>query len=821
MKKLLLLLILLVTQLVISQNFNYLGGYNELGVPNYLEPVNDVISASSMQLINDALPEGYPVPDFNPHYISAGYDTNIELTEDASVWVTFVKEGAGYKNVLGFYTYDVNDPNRRQPWESEITIVFPNASEAGYGGGLRKGNKVKIGTFPAGTGIGWVLLANAWNGSKVTWGLWQVHSDPDFNPERDPDLRHHTVLLSDPENERIYLGFEDIRRDYGSCDQDFNDAIFYVTADPYTAIKVQNVVNIKSATDVSSANKGGLESNGKLAGLIAKRNFSRLKSNYNKFQKASQQKFHQKHWIQKGAEGINLNSLLPETGMFGSESARISSPDDLMGITNAQAVFSADYYEGEIRVAAALLTSTKNGIYDHSKVICDRLNSSSLEDIRTIVLRGHELVMIKMLRASGQLEYAVNFSVNMHGEQKLHSYWNIADYPEGDYLNFQVWGGDMGQVSSIAGHVIDKINAYETLVSDKVVGRYPTVFVKRGFYEDSRLHLVVKNKEKDTGFSINGNLRTTETSEEAKFQRSIALDKNYEQEIIVDAGSLFDIGMQIKGNNSPQPDALYLADGPWGIDYLESETRIEEFNITTDDIDAGADEYRLERNVAIKGSLLGTANIFRSILQGDQAFDASSYKALDFSIQNNLPVEIILVTEGLKNWEERYRLKIDTNENLVNLNLKLSAFSNGINHYNQEKLKAVVFSIQGDYAAYQDFNLNIAQVTFGDVYEYPEVLPTPVQPGPRAVLDSVATKAYNYPNPFQSHTTVVAPMDAETAELYIYDLRGRKIWSQIYDKKTFKRELPVELRGAAPGVYNGVLIINGRHKFLLSLLVKC
>ena len=110
MRTLLLISMLMASSFVISQNFNYLGGYDELGVPDYLEPVNDEISASSMQLINDALPEGYPVPDYNPHYISAGYDTNIELTEDASVWVTFVKEGAGYKNVLGFYTYDVNDP---------------------------------------------------------------------------------------------------------------------------------------------------------------------------------------------------------------------------------------------------------------------------------------------------------------------------------------------------------------------------------------------------------------------------------------------------------------------------------------------------------------------------------------------------------------------------------------------------------------------------------------------------------------------------------------------------------------------------------------
>lgn len=812
MKKLLLFICFAINLHATSQNFSFLGSYDELGVPDYLEPQNDNISNESMQMIMNALPEGYPVPDYNPHYITSGYDTNIELEKDATVWVTFVKEGAGYKNVLGFYTYDVNDENRRKPWESEITIIFPNASEGGYGGGLRKGNKVKIGDFKAGTGIGWVLLANAWNGSQVTWGLWQVHSDPEFNPEANEDLRHHTVLLSDPENERIYLGFEDIRRDYNSCDQDFNDAIFYVTANPYDAIKTQNLVDVKSATDVSSANKGGLESDGKLAKLIARRNFSRLKSGYSKFDKKAQQKFSQKYSVRKSSEGYDLSSLIPENGMFGSEIAMISSPEDLMGITNAKQVFSADYYMDEKRIAAALITETKNGIYDHSKVICDRLNSSSLEDIRTLELKGYQLIMIKMLRASGQLEYAVNFSVNTNGEPKLHSYWNIADYPEGDYLNFQIWGSNMGQVSSIAGHIIDKLNAYRNLANDEVAGKYPTVFVKKGFYKDSRLHLIVKNKNKNSGLKISGNLRATETAEEIDFTQTKVLNSEFEQELVVESGALFDIGMQIIGNNSPKPDALYLADGPWGIDYNETETDINEFIIEQGNQESATQGQRLERNVAVNGRIKGTANIFRSLLPGDQVFDVSYYEALQFDLKSSLPMEVILVTEEMDDWNKRYRLSVDASDQLKTINLSLEDFSNGTSSYKNEKLKAVVFSVQGDYSSFKNFNLNIEKVVFTNNTFDPIDNEQPVM-----VVDSPELKAFNYPNPFKSKTTVVAPMDAKTAELYIYDITGRIIWSKKYT--SFRRNMPVALDGARPGIYKAVLILDGRHKFALSLLV--
>ncbi len=72
--------------------------------------------------------------------------------------------------------------------------------------------------------------------------------------------------------------------------------------------------------------------------------------------------------------------------MFGNETSLISSPKDLIGITNATDVISVDYYDSSKRVAVALGTKSINGIYDHTKAICDRLNNSSLEDIREVTL---------------------------------------------------------------------------------------------------------------------------------------------------------------------------------------------------------------------------------------------------------------------------------------------------------------------------------------------------------------------------------------------------------------------------------------------------
>lgn len=219
-----------------NANFEFLGNYTSAGVPDYLEEVGDIIDESFLNDVNNTLPERENLPLFRPDYFSNDINPNISLVELADVFVTFVHEGAGYKNVLGFYTYPTDNPPTSPEDISAITIIFPNASYQGSGGGLFAGDKVKIGTFPANTTIGFALMADGWKNNQVTDGKWIVYSNKELNPESDPDLQQHTVLLSDNARDLILLGIEDIRRDNSSCDNDFNDAVFYVTANPIQSI---------------------------------------------------------------------------------------------------------------------------------------------------------------------------------------------------------------------------------------------------------------------------------------------------------------------------------------------------------------------------------------------------------------------------------------------------------------------------------------------------------------------------------------------------------------------------------------------------------
>lgn len=795
MKHKLLLICSVLTMIGSAQNYQFLGDYTSNGTPLYLESPGDNVSVETLQMIDNSLPESYPVPDYNPHYISSGYDTDVQLSENADVWVTFISEGAGYRNVLGFYTYDVNNPSLTAPQPEDITIIFPNASALGSGGGLQVGDKVKIGTFPAGTGIGWVLLANAWNSgsSTVGSGHWQLFSNPDYNPEAQESLRYHNVLLNDPDNERIILGFEDIRRDYGSCDNDFNDAIFYVTANPYSAMRTTNYADVSSAANVTSGNDGGLESNGDLASLIAKRNFKRTKTNNVNNRRSLQSKFIKSEDLQFRNSDSNLESYLPETGMYGNETAYISSPEDLIEITNATEVFSLDMYKEETRVSAVLATATEASVYDHSKVICDRLNSSSLEDIRTVTVRGHQIISAKILRATGEMEYTLSFSVKLGElENELFSFWNIAQYPEGDYYNFQIWGSSFSQVFTIGNYIIDTLTAEKPLTSTLVNDAIPMVFVKSGSYSNGALHLDIINKVNATSMVFDASIAATETMTHTSEQQVVGLSGDWSDSVSITTGTLFDVGFSLQVPGYAQQDALYLADGPWGVDYHEDYAEIYSFDVDNDPISYDDERYEVERQPTVSGMVTGNVNLFRHVLPGEQTLDVSDYNSIQFYMASDNPIEVILMPEQMDDWNNRLRFTISANAAGTFYNIPFEDFVDGNGQAGTiADVKTIVFSVLGDYNTSVPFNLGVSHVAFST--------------DSRLNIEDFNKEENTlnaYPNPMTTNTTIdfVLPQ-SETVMFVVYNQTGKQVYYNSYNAVGGRNSINFNRANLSTGLY--------------------
>ncbi|MEW5057306.1 MAG: DUF4114 domain-containing protein [Cycloclasticus sp.] len=246
------------------------------------EITNIKVSPSLLETVQQQLPEQTSV---NPAFLNTDYAPHLSLNQDADVSVTFIDEGAGYKNSLGWMTFaddslssltkaDIDLDQSGNISLNEINAIdgvntgwlFPNASEAGGGGNLLPGDTVKVtdGAIAADTSLSFFLAQNAWNPYKnevsdgVLGGERQLFYGLDFlNPEADfsstlvssqAESRHIAMLFASDEQEQVITGFEDLNRinryanDWKiASDDDFNDAVFIINSNPADAFGESNI----------------------------------------------------------------------------------------------------------------------------------------------------------------------------------------------------------------------------------------------------------------------------------------------------------------------------------------------------------------------------------------------------------------------------------------------------------------------------------------------------------------------------------------------------------------------------------------------------
>ena len=245
--------------------------------PTTWQPVSD----SVLQTVAQSLPESVNV---NAGFLNTDYDPWLTVNETANVFLTFLDEGAGYKNSLGWMSFvdgtfeGLNKGNIDIDGSGTVSLnelatvqgletgwLFANASRSGGGGNLVAGDTVTVGNGPlaAGTSVSFFLAQNAWRGGQqvadgVMTGDTQIFYGLDFlNPEADftstidsnlADARHVAMLFADESEQQVIMGFEDLNRENRFAndwnirsDNDFNDAIFTLSADPVTALNKSNI----------------------------------------------------------------------------------------------------------------------------------------------------------------------------------------------------------------------------------------------------------------------------------------------------------------------------------------------------------------------------------------------------------------------------------------------------------------------------------------------------------------------------------------------------------------------------------------------------
>ncbi len=248
---------------------NYSQAFEVDGAPKNLVDISSRLDADLLTDFYGMVPEGVEVAAslLNSNFSNISVKDDLAPGSAVTVKVTFLNEGAGYKNSLGYFIYQTDAPPASIE-DIEHIIIMPNTSKTYSGGSLNSGDQLDLMIqLTAGQSIGFFINSNGWDGTRGKQKSSFLYDQPFYtleslNPTVGLGQRYH-VIFNDTRSSTeggsgfFAFGFEDILTSTG--DKDYNDLIFNVEVTPISAVEdYQEATVIESVSSQVNKKKGVL-----------------------------------------------------------------------------------------------------------------------------------------------------------------------------------------------------------------------------------------------------------------------------------------------------------------------------------------------------------------------------------------------------------------------------------------------------------------------------------------------------------------------------------------------------------------------------------
>ena len=328
----------------------------------------------------------------------------------------------------------------------------------------------------------------------------------------------------------------------------------------------------------SSADVGGLESNGRLASALARRAITRSRVS-----------------LPGGPAAVGrVGQRLTGPGIAALREAldavqvrgftrRDATPHDLPSLTNAQDVYAFDLLDGDRVEGSVLVVETLGETYEHSKALCDRAGGATLVDIGAT---GGLLQSTFRHADEHTLDQAIEWKLYQEsdGRWRAVSRWLRAHYepPRADQrvLNVQVWGRHAGLAAELAQRILEGLGDHRAAAPSATAldeethttwtrapapdpsARPPAVAVTEGELLGPSLRLRLERLAGTAGrlqlridrVAPNGEVAEAMTLEVPSFART--------HEVSVTVGPVRDLTVDVLVDGALH-DRLWLSDGAW------------------------------------------------------------------------------------------------------------------------------------------------------------------------------------------------------------------------------------------------------------------
>jgi len=436
---------------------------------------------------------------------------------------------------------------------------------------------------------------------------------------------------------------------------------------------------------VGSGGAGGIESYS-LGNIIAKRTFEQ--THQGSFADPNYEKM--KVWNPKAEKQISSNSTSSSNGIlkladlvpksFNNTKLLpfITTPIDLLKFTNAKEILAVDYVETQIPRAVSFATRTTGEVYNHTKPICDRLKGAQLLKVSLATVDGIELLTYTIRNADRKTEYAVSFTAGQtagKNSMRIQSNWFSRDILNDDNMyNFQLWAETPELLNEMIGKVFVNLKKSAKIEGVSIISM-PDAYIKSGKRDGGNLLLtIVNNTNQTTGYfdyAGNNNEQASAVNKKIPFN----MQANAETSITIPVGDALEANISMFIGTNSLEDLVYLADGTWGVDFKQNNTRIGKFNVYNDPNRQFKNEFPLLRNVELNAVTNDFVTVYKSLSGGGADKNLSAFNAIKFTGAANSSLRIVLVKKSVTNWTEQYNYILPISATEKEYIIPLSAFT--------------------------------------------------------------------------------------------------------------------------------------------------
>ena len=581
------------------------------------------------------------------------------------------------------------------------------------------------------------------------------------------------VLLS-ADAETTVEGFFDAEC-YSEADADSQQGNRNDAEDDYAAFSF-------TTRSASGGGDGGLESDGSLATLLQRRDVERRLAAAEAERlglgaappvRLADARAARAAAGKQRTDDLDLYALVPAVGPHGVEGF-LSTPEDLLAITNATDILAADYLQPDgDRAGAVLAVMTPPGeTYDHTKAICDRVKGSTLEAVRTFDYNGSRFVLLRIGRPDGSVEYAASFvaypeadGYTVDARFRAEEY-AIAPGQAGEVLNVQAWGSTPDVAHALVARVVDALQGQEPVEFRnwaRTMPELPAVYAHGGRYESGTLHVrLVGTTDAPQAVTLTGTRAAVEEGERVPFERSVVVPPEG-VDLAFETGPLFDVGFSVVADEVE--DFVYLADGVWTY-ASGTEGDGLAYSVAAGSVAPEAGLRTVERDARLAGTTASWAGLFRGLQPGSRPVDLSAYDALAFRIAGTGRVQVV-VEKTSTNGVEPFHAWLDLSPDGENVLLRYEDLGRSAGDaFTAEDVTLLAFYTYAEGSAPEAFEIAVSDMRFLNT----AVVSNEADAAAPALALTVA------PNPSRDRATArFALPEAADVSVAVFDLLGREV----------------------------------------------